>query len=430
MNRSTGLIVAIVYVLDGTSVFATNGDVLIGLGAKARGMGGVGIATSHGAESALVNPAMITAVRGTEVSFGGTFFMPDVSYDGGTGYQRSNADLNVIPEVSIANEVDENFFWGIGMWGTAGMGTDYRDVGTASTGGNSTMQMVTNLQLMHFGVPLAYKRAGFSVGITPIMQYGALDIHYKMPTSQPAPGDVNYVGEGAGQDFGFGYNLGLAYDFNKVGIKGLSVGVVYKSAIEMEYDQQLSTATTPFIPLFGSAMSDKLEQPAEMGVGVSYKFMEKHTVAFDYKQIQWEDTDGYGDFQWEDQDVYAIGYEYVESTWAIRIGYNYAENPIQEMSGGGVAVDPADPSTYRYAAGAAMNMFNLLGFPATVESHYTIGGTYIFGNQISVDAAFTYADETKDTYDTSGLAALGMAAPEVSVKHSQTGLSFQLNYNF
>jgi len=76
-----------------------------------------------------------------------------------------------------------------------------------------------------------------------------------------------------------------------------------------------------------------------------------------------------------------------------------------------------------------LNMFNLLGFPATTESHYALGGTYVFGDQISVDAAFVYADETKDTYDTSALTALGMA-PEVSVKHSQTGVTVQLNYNF
>lgn len=101
MSRSIGLIIVAAFVLIGIPVFATNGDVLIGLGAKARGMGGVSIAKSHGAESALLNPAMIAAVKGTEISFGSTFFMPDVSYNGGTGYQGSDADINVIPEVSV-----------------------------------------------------------------------------------------------------------------------------------------------------------------------------------------------------------------------------------------------------------------------------------------------------------------------------------------
>ena len=159
MKRSIKFVVSAALVLVGTSALATNGDVLIGLGAKARGMGGIGIAKSHGAESALVNPAMITSVEGTEVSFGGTVFMPDVSYNGGAGYEDSDADMNVIPEVSIANKANDNFYWGIGMWGTAGMGTDHRDVGDAGTGGNGTMQMVTNLQLMQFGVPLVHRQS-------------------------------------------------------------------------------------------------------------------------------------------------------------------------------------------------------------------------------------------------------------------------------
>jgi len=54
-----------------TTLHATNGDNLIGIGAKSRGMGGTGIAVSHGAESALANPALITSVEGTEISFGG-----------------------------------------------------------------------------------------------------------------------------------------------------------------------------------------------------------------------------------------------------------------------------------------------------------------------------------------------------------------------
>ena len=41
--------------LPGISI-ATNGDTLIGIGAKTRGMGGTGVALSHGAESAPLQP--------------------------------------------------------------------------------------------------------------------------------------------------------------------------------------------------------------------------------------------------------------------------------------------------------------------------------------------------------------------------------------
>jgi long-chain fatty acid transport protein len=175
MKKTIKLAVVAALALGATSAFATNGSALIGMGAKARGMAGTGIGISHGAESALTNPALITSVKGTEISFGGTLFMPDVSTNiGGAGAPNSDADMNVIPEVSLATKINENFYIGIGMWGTAGMGVDYRDAAAPA----SNFNMVTNLQLMQFGVPLAYKMNNFSIAITPILQYGALDIMY------------------------------------------------------------------------------------------------------------------------------------------------------------------------------------------------------------------------------------------------------------
>ena len=60
------------------------------------------------------------------------------------------------------------------MYGVAGMGTDYRDAHNPM--GVNNMNMVTNLQLMQFAVPVAYKMDGFSIGIAPVLQYGSLDI--------------------------------------------------------------------------------------------------------------------------------------------------------------------------------------------------------------------------------------------------------------
>ncbi len=372
-----------------TMLQATNGDHLIAVGAKARGMGGVSIAISHGAESGLSNPAMITSIEGTEIAFGGTIFMPDIkSGFGGNPTYTSAADMNIIPEVSIAHKIDDNWYIGVGMWGTAGMGTDYSN---APAGAN--FNMVTNLQLMQFGVPIAYKYDGLSVAVTPILQYGNLDINYVNPL---------FAGVGLAQDFGFGYNVGLAYDFSN----GLKVGALYKSAIEMKYDGQLTTATTPFGLTLPNG--DTLEQPAEIGVGFSYTTAQ-HTIAFDYKKIQWSNAKGYGDFGWEDQDVYAVGYQYKENNWALRVGYNYGKTPVV------VGVNPA------------LNLFNLLGFPATSESHYTLGGTYNVTEAFSIDLAYVHSPETSNTF---ALPSPPMPGTSITTTHAENSFSFQLVYNF
>jgi len=432
MRKTIKLAVVAALALGATSAFATNGSALIGMGAKARGMGGVGIGMGHGAESALANPAMITTIKKDhEVSFGGTLFMPNVSADMGAGSSDSAADMSMIPEVSVANKVNDNFYWGVGMWGTAGMGVDYRD----ETGNTANMNMVTNLQLMQFGVPLAYTTNGFSVAVTPILQYGALDINYKTnlghvqydQSGNPVgPVGAESVGAGVAQDLQFGYNLGLAYE-----ISGLTIGAVYKSEIEMEYKGQLSGATQPFVDggIFPAAMADKLSTPSEMGVGASY-VMEGNTIAIDYKKIAWSSASGYEDFGWDDQNVIALGYEYATKDWAARIGYNYASNPISDAGAVTLAQFGAAGGTNpQMFGGNALNTFNLLGFPATVESHFTIGGTYAFNDVMSLDLAYMYAPETSTTLATMP----DMTTPsdmETTVKHSQTGLSFQLNYAF
>lgn len=394
-----------------TMVYATNGDHLIGIGAKARGMGGTGIALSHGAESALSNPALITKVKNTEISFGGTLFMPDIDTKLNANPQAlpsqksltSGADINMIPEVSLATSINDNFYVGIGMWGTGGMGTDYSQnasvANTLAQGQFNNFDMVTNLQMMQFAVPLAYKVDNFSIAIAPILMYGNLDINFKLP-SRTNKGSVNNIGSGIAQDFGYGYNIGTTYDFSN----GVTLGAVYKSAIEMNYAGTIHNAASNF----GLNMSDTLEQPAEIGIGLAY-VMGQHTFAFDYKKIKWSDAKGYSDVSWEDQNVYAIGYQYSQDNWALRLGYNQADSAV---------VETKNPS---------INMFNLLGFPATAEKHYTLGSTYEVNEQFSVDLAYVYADTSTKTFD---ISQLKMGLDSITTDHSENSVSFQLNYTF
>ena len=439
MTRSIKLAVAAAMVLGTTSAFATNGDNMIAFGAKSTGMGGTGIAYSFGAESALVNPALI---GGNEVSFGGTYFMPKVKFKNEPNYQpndykNSKADQSVIPEVAVSTQVNENFAWGVGMFGVAGMGVDYRH-DTAVFGSDEsqymgtmsgTNQMLTNLQIMRFAVPLAYTVEGFKIGLAPVLQYGSLSISYNNGayfSSNGTPVNV-MTGYGVSQDFGFGYQIGAAYDFGKVGVDGLMLGAKYQSAIDMEYKDQIAKAASNFGL---SGFDDHLEQPAEIGVGIAYT-LEGNTLTFDYKQIQWGSAKGYKDFGWENQNVFAVGYQYAADSWALRLGFNYAKNPIKEQQG-------ADMMAGDYQ-GAAINFFNLAGFPAVVEQHYTIGGSYAFTKQLGLDLAYVYSPEIEVSYDTSAMTQAQIYAAggdptgvtsEAKVKHAQQAVSVQLTYAF
>ncbi len=405
MKRTIKLAVVAALALGATSAFATNGSAMIGMGAKTRGMGGTGIGVGHGAESALSNPALITTIKSNhEISFGGMVFMPNVetSYDGmmGSGSAESEADFFVVPSVSVANKVNDNFYWGVGMWGTGGLGVDYRN-------DDSHMNMVTSLQNMQFGVPLVYTANKFSVGITPIIQYTALDINYVMPNMGGNPNAGDTIGSGVADDVSLGYNIGLSYQ-----TQGITLGAVYKSEIQSNIKDVLSNAVTAMFEAQGSPFEyNKISTPAEMGVGISYK-MKEHTIALDYKMILWEDAETYKDFGWEDQNVIAVGYEYATDKWSVRAGYEYAKGAVQDNTGKNLTL------------GATLtNTFNMLGFPGTQESHITLGGTYAFNETLSLDVAAVFGLENKETMDNTMFGTM-------ETKHSEQSYSVQLNYAF
>lgn len=424
MKRTIKLAVVAALALGATSAFATNGSTLIGIGAKTRGMGGTSIGVGHGAESGIANPALITTIKGNnEISFGGTLFLPDVKVQanttviGGTvgAEQTSDSDIAVIPSVSLVSKVNDNFYLGIGMWGTGGLGVDYRDDTV-----NNTFSMVTALQTMQFGVPLAYTSNGFSMGVTPIIQYSSLDIQYTQPTA--FGGDP--IGSGVAQDLALGFNLGLAYETD-----GLTVGAVYKSKIKFDTKDVMNTALNGFNvgPATGGTTINEMATPEEYGVGISYT-MQGHTIALDYKNINWEDTEGYKDFGWEDQDVIAIGYEYATDGWAVRFGYQYAESAVQDNMGKGLAIDNnhvgnMNGNGFPGSNYSLTNTFNLLGFPGTQESHITLGGTYAFNETLSIDLAAIYGLENKETFT-------GFTGEDITSTHSEMSYSVQLNYAF
>ena len=444
MKKTIKLAVVAALALGTTSAFATNGDNMIGQGAKSRGMGGVGVATAFGAESGLANPAMIKSVKGSEITGAITVFMPNVDFASnamanamppaqGGAYpgsatvpsSTSSSDLSVIPEIAYATRVNDSFVYGLSMTGTAGMGVDFKG------GNNGAADMQTELAIMKIAVPMAYTVSGFTIGATPVLQYGTLQINYATPSgasSNPKSSDT-----------GFGFEVGAAYETG-----GITLGLVYKSQIDMEYEKNIASAMTAF-GVASVTSGDKLSQPAEMGVGISYSDSGS-TFAIDYRSIAWGEADGYKDFGWEDQSVIAVGYEYATNDWAVRVGYNHGKSPITEQDSSSMAADAGKG----YDNGA-VNFFNLAGFPGVVESHITLGGSLKVTNDLTFDGAFVYASEVDFSYDTTGMtqgmvyqgaiaqgapaatagaAAGGASASSADVTHSQSGFTLALNYKF
>jgi long-chain fatty acid transport protein len=417
------------------ALLATNGDLMMGHGVKATGMGGVGIAVSHGAESAYSNPAMLKDVKESEFVGSITMFMPDVKFKSDAGSDAdprmpspvstsSKADRSFLPEFAYAHRNKDNVVWGIAVGGTAGMGVDQSGKNSGAFG------METELQVAKLGVPVAYTNGDLTLAIEPVLQYSILKINYMTPTGASKNPKSTSVG--------FGVNFGMAYEMGN-----MTLGALYQSKIEANYKDNIAKAMGDF-GVKSVKSGDNLDQPAEMGVGVAYK-MGNNTFAMDLKRVEWADVSGYKEFGWENQNIVAVGYQYQTPSWAFRAGYNHGKSPITELDG--TATNPANYDN------AAINYFNLSGFPAIVEDHFTLGGDYSVSDALSLSLAVVYSPEVTETFDTTAMTygmayqgalqqgftqqqAMGGAGQATSggstaeVKHSQQALTLGMTYKF
>ena len=415
--KKTKLALAVSATIFASSAMATNGTNMIGVGAQGNALGGTGVAAYYGAENVIINPGMIGKTKNTEFAFGGTIFMPNVSSDNGAGFKDSKADLNVIPSVSLASRINDSLTFGIGMYGTSGMGVDYTGDDAVS---GSLFQAQTQMQIMRFVPTLAYNEADFGIGFSPVIQYSALDINYNMggagagAPGAPTDGYFN-VGSGMAQDIGFGFNLGGYFDITK----DTTVALSYQSPIEMDFDKVLEKASEPFVVLgtIPATFGNKLEQPAEIKAGVAHT-MDNYMFTADFKQVRWSEAKGYKDFGWDDQNVIALGAKYSGKDYWVGIGFNKADNPIKSGPNAAPGLDQEQ---------GTLNLFNNIFFPATTEQHFTLGGGYGISKNATIEGAIVMAPETKTTVDTVNM---GAGVGSNTTKHSQIGYTMSVRYNF
>ena len=253
--------------LASTLLLATNGDIMIGNGPKSTAMGGVGIAVSHGAESALSNPAMLKSIKHGELTGSVTFFAPDVEFGSNAGanamnaypnaapisYDSSSFNFSTIPDFSAAKRLNDSFVIGLTVDGTAGLGVDYK--GKPMSG---AFDMETALAIAKIGLPIAYTipDSGLTLGAEAILQYSTLQINYLTPRGPSSNAETNSMD--------LGYTLGLAYEKNN-----FTLGLVYQSEIKALYKGNIANAMRDF-GIQGITSGDALDQPAEIGVGLAY----------------------------------------------------------------------------------------------------------------------------------------------------------------
>jgi len=363
---------------------ATNGSNLIGVGPMSRSMGGVGVAAPQDAIGAIfANPAAICFgpfCPGAQADFSGTYFNPTVDGKakvsgqdpGGNPFSASGSDTSdtkpsAIPAIGVSSPLSPKWRFGVGAYGVSGMGVSYKESDLPLPG-----NLYTKLEVMNFAPNVAYMvTPDFSVGANLLVSYQNLDLGY-----------------GADHGYGMGLQLGGLY---KLGIINLGAAYTYNQGVTHEkvayfddYDQ-----TGQLVP--NATLDDlELQSPQVVALGASVEPGASWLVEFDTKWINWSGAEGYKDFDWEDQWVFGFGAQYkITPAFSLRAGYNYAKSPVKEHNGfnpgGTTNVQGYDVGNVNYES------LRILGFPAVVEHHLTLGLGYKFTEAMAINLSYMHA---------------------------------------
>ena len=385
-----------------TAVYATNGYFLIGFGAKARAMGGAGVAFGQDALAAAANPAAMADVDADtmRIDVGGEFFNPPRSVFHssdtlGTTREESGANMFLIPNMGGVFKFNRDITIGMAAVG-AGLGTRYQQVVPGNpTCVNGDTSGGTDSYFFNFNCNADSTTVGVSLmqmQMLPSVAYRLNRQHYIGGSVAIAVQTFRAYGLGAFQDLGFAAGTekvsGEGNDWSYGG--GVRLGGLHKFQ-DGRVTLGWNWASRVYMSRFKKyenlfAEQGSFDIPTHYAVGLAFKPTDKLTIAADVQRIEFSSITSVGNkgpvdpvdfnpqcpggstgrpecllggdlgmgFGWKDMTAYKLGFNYDRnSTWSYRAGVNYGKSPIPEDQ----------------------VLFNMLA-PATVEWHLTLGASY------------------------------------------------------
>lgn len=393
----------------------SNGFQINEQGAKALGMGGAFVAQADDPTAVYFNPAGITQLDRTQVSFGVSPIMPYASFKSDNTGKTTDADENtfLIPNFFAVIKLNERLSLGIGGFSNYGLSTEWPEnwEGRYITGGTKA-EIVTYTLNPNLAFKISEKLS-IAVGLN--IQYLDITLENRL-AMLPYGGSVIIPSSDGfskleGDDFGYGWNVGLHYKITEK----WKVGASYRSKIKHNIKEGKATLKLPEGNLLGvgpvDAMtikqpgSSQLILPDILYLGTSYE-LGRFTFELDGQLTRWS---RYKELAVDFDDPAAtdvVKSKDWDDVWAIRFGVQYKVNDMIDLRAGIVrdfspipdeTLDPLVPSGDRwlYAVGIGLNFENLV-----------------------VDLAYNYLDSESKRFDNEvgREAPYGVAAPELTGK--------------
>lgn len=343
------------------------------------------------------NPSAMTLFDTAQFSGALSVIDPEVNVYDKTNNEHAKdvAPMQFVPAAYYLSPINDQWSWGIGMFTTYGVATDYpNDIQAGDLAGD------TSLLSVNINPSIAYRvNENLSLGAGLNLVYAEAELTRHQGALAPLFGgnaSDNLIGM-TGETIAFGWNIGAMYEINQ----NHRFGFGYRSAVDLDFDDGKFSS-------YGSGIATQptvtgrlqITLPSIWEISGFHQVSEQVAVHYSYQQTDWSSftelkatspncNDGtagqcfYKSEKYEDNGRWSLGGTYtINAQWTARIGFAFDEQA------GEATLSIPDSDRYWYSAGASYHYSDALSFDAGFALVKSKSGSFKETNKLGSDLEF------------------------------------------
>lgn len=323
------------------------------------------------------NPAMLTYLEGTQVSVGAIYVNPNIDVEGNVDFYGKDIPASsddfahdaIIPNFYLSHQYNEKFALGLAFGTNYGMETDLgKDFGASHFGNEASVTT------MEANLNAAYKlndALSIGGGIRYIIGEGSFGATAPKVNALKLPQGttLKYM---EGDDTAWGWQIGTAWQVNQDN----RIGFTYKSEVDLKLEGYAEGLG------FGLASRDNgymnLSLPATAELASFHKLTDQLAL---HASINWTDWSSFEKLEahMETAGTQMVKVENWEDNYRFAVGATYQLQPKLALRTG-----------IAYDTSAVSDKNRTITIPETDRTWLSIGATYDWTKDFSLDAGFTY----------------------------------------
>ncbi len=322
------------------------------------------------------NPALLTYLKGTQLSAGAVYINPNVDIHGKVSGSietsaHDYANDALVPNLYLSHQYSERLFVGAAFGTNYGMITDLGSDFAASHFGDQA-----KVETMEANLNLAYQLTEqwrFGAGIRYIMgegHFGATSAAQTEPTLATGT-TLKYM---QGDDTAFGWQVGAVWQLSP----SSRIGIAYKSAVDLALSGYAEGVAFGLSTTARDSGSMDITLPATAEIAGYHQVNDQWAI---HTSLNWTDWSSFDQLV---ADLDTLGTQPVKvenwrDTYRLALGTTYQlDNPFTLRAG------------IAYDTSAVSNKNRTITIPETSRTWFSLGASYALSQQFSIDAGATY----------------------------------------